>query len=111
MIMTTKVKQAPLHIALGYAGFTDSDVASAALAAHDGVKAHPEMFPNPPDLDVFFASIQTLEGRLAAARDGGKKAVSEKNKARAATVKLMRQLGHYVEANCKDDIPIVNASG
>jgi hypothetical protein len=109
--MATKHKQPPLHIALGYAGMSDTDVASNALAAHDGVKAHPELFSNPPDLDAFFASIQTFEGSIAAAQDGGKKAVSEKNKARAATIKLMRQLGHYVEANCKDDITIVNASG
>ncbi len=109
--MATKHKQPPLHIALGYTGMTDTEVASNALAAHDGVKAHPELFPNPPDLDAFMASIQTLEGSIAAAQDGGKKAVSEKNKARAATIKLMRQLGHYVEANCKDDITIVNASG
>jgi Fibronectin type III domain len=109
--MTTKTKQPPLHIALGYSGVSDSDVAASALAAHDGVKAHPEFFPNPPDLDALLASIQTLEGSIAAAKDGGKKAVSQKNKARAGTIKLTRQLGHYVEANCKDDITIVDASG
>jgi hypothetical protein len=46
--MSTKTKQPPLHIALGYSGITDSDVAASALAAHDGVKAHPEFFANPP---------------------------------------------------------------
>jgi Fibronectin type III domain len=108
---TKKTKQPPLHIALGYSGLTDSDVAANALAAHDGVKAHPELFPNPPDLDAFMTTIQTFEAAIAAAKDGGKKAVSQKNKDRAATIKLMRQLGHYVEANCKDDITVVNASG
>jgi hypothetical protein len=109
--MTTKVKVPPLHIALGVTGMTDSDFAAAALAGHDGVKAHPEFFPTPPDLDAFGASIQTLETSIAAAQGGGKTVVSAKNKARAATAKLYRQLGHYVEANCKDDINIVNASG
>jgi hypothetical protein len=109
--MTTKVKQPPLHIALGVSGVSDSDFAAEALAAHDGVKAHPELFATPPDLDAFMASIQTFEGSIAGAQGGGRTAVSAKNKARAATVKLWRQLGHYVEANCKDDINIVNASG
>ena len=109
--MTTKVKVPPLHIALGVSGMTDSEFAANALAAHDGVKAHPELFPNPPDLDAFGASIQTLEGSIAAAQDGGKTAVSAKNKARAAATRFYRQLGHFVEANCKDDITIVNASG
>jgi hypothetical protein len=107
--MTTKVKVPPLHIALGVSGVSDSEFAANALAAHDGVKAHPELFPNPPDLDAFMTSIQTFEGSIAKAQDGGKTAVSAKNKARAATVKLYRQLGHYVEANC--DINVVNASG
>jgi hypothetical protein len=109
--MTTKVKQPPLHIALGVSGVSDSDFAAEVLAAHDGVKAHPEFFPTPPDLDAFMASIQSFEGSIAGAQNGGKTAVSAKNKARAATTKLWRQLGHYVEANCKDDINIVNASG
>ena len=109
--MTTKIKQAPLHIALGYSGYTDSEIIVDALAGHDGVKAHPELFSNPPDLDLFFNTIQSFEAARTAAQDGGRKAVSQKNKLRAATIKLMRQLGHYVEANCKDDITIVNASG
>jgi hypothetical protein len=109
--MGKKTTQPPLHIALGYSGMTDSAVAAAALAAHDGVKAHPELFPTPPDLDAFMTNIQGFEAAIAAAPDGGKKAVSQKNKQRAATIKSMRQLGHYVEANCKDDVTIVNASG
>ena len=86
--MGTKIKDLPLHLALGYSGFTDSEVAANALAAHDGVKAHPEFFQNPPDLDAFMANIQGFEGFIAAAQDGGKKAVSQKNKERAATIKL-----------------------
>ena len=42
--MTAKTKQPPLHIALGYSGISDSEVAAEALAAHDGIKAHPEFF-------------------------------------------------------------------
>jgi len=109
--MTAKVKHPPIHIALGYSGVSDPVVAGDALAAHDGIKAHPELFPNPPDLNAFLATIQAFEGSIAAAKDGGKTAISQKKKARAATIKLLRQFGHYVEANCKDDPTIVNASG
>ena len=100
--MAAKTKQPPLHIALGYSGLSDSAVAAEALAAHDGIKAHPEFFPNPPDLNAFLATIQAFEGSIAAAKDGGRKAISQKKKDRAATMKALRQLGHYVEANCKD---------
>ena len=101
----------PLRVALGYSAVTDLDLAAQALAAHDGVKAHPELFPSPPDLDALGASIQSFQTSVAAAKDGGKKAVAEKKKQRAALIKLLRPLGHYVEANSKDDPTILAASG
>src|SRR5437879_13135963 len=42
--MTANTKQPPLHIALGYSGISDSEIAAEALAAHDGIKAQPEFF-------------------------------------------------------------------
>jgi hypothetical protein len=101
----------PLHVALGYASVTDADLVAQALAAHDGVKAHPELFPNPPDLQVVSAAIQSFQNAMVAAQDGGKKAVAEKKKQRTALMKVLRPLGHYVEANCKDDPTILAASG
>jgi len=71
--MTTKTKQPPLHLALGYSGLTDANVAADALAAHNGVKAHPEYFPNAPNLDTLLANIQALESSIAAAKDGARK--------------------------------------
>src|SRR5215467_474741 len=109
--MSTKTKHPPIHIALGYTGVSDSGVAAGALAAHDGIKAHPELFANAPDLNAFFTTIQAYEASIAASKDGGKTAMSQKRKDRAATIKMLRQFGHYVEANCKDDPTIVNASG
>jgi hypothetical protein len=38
-------------------------------------------------------------------------ATAEKNKQRAIVVKMMRELGHWVEANCKDDLTILKSSG
>ena len=101
----------PLHVALGYAAVTDADLVTQALAAHDGVQAHPELFPNAPGLDALGAGIQSFQTALAASQDGGKKAVAEKKKQRAALIKLLRPLGHYVEANSKDDPTILAASG
>jgi hypothetical protein len=101
----------PLRVALGYSVVTDAELVTQALAAHDGVKAHPELFPNAPGLDALGAGIQSFQTAIAASKDGGKKAVAEKRKQRAALIKLLRPLGHYVEANCKDDPTILAASG
>jgi hypothetical protein len=101
----------PLHIALGYSGVSDADLVTQALAAHDGVKAHPELFPNAPGLDALGAGIQSFQTATAASQDGGKKAIAEKRKQRTALIKLLRPFGHYVEANCRDDATILAASG
>jgi len=101
----------PLHVALGYTAVTDADLIIQALAAHDGVKAHPELFSNAPGLDALGAGIQSFQTAMAASQDGGKKAVAEKKKQRAALIKLLRPLGHYVEADCKVDPTILAASG
>src|SRR5260370_19775889 len=101
----------PLHVALGYASVTDADLVAQGLAGHDGVKAHAELFPNPPDLQVVSVAIQSFQNAMVAAQDGGKKAVAEKKKQRTALIKVLRPLGHYVEANSKDDPTILAASG
>jgi hypothetical protein len=109
--LMAKKTMLPLRVALGYSVVTDTDLGAQALAAHDGVKAHPKLFPNPPGLDALGAAIQSFQTAIAAAKDGGKKAIAEKRKQRAALIKVLRPLGHYVEANCKDDPTILAASG
>lgn len=107
----SKKTNPPLRVALGYVNATDAELMAQALAAHDSVKAHPELFPNPPDLQVVSGAIQSFQTSMVAAQDGGKKAIAEKKKQRAALIKVLRPLGHYVEANCKDDPTILAASG
>src|SRR5262249_38722502 len=48
---------------------------------------------------------------IAVAEDGGKKAIVERNKQREVVVKMLRQLGHWVEANCNNDPAILKSSG
>jgi hypothetical protein len=45
------------------------------------------------------------------AEDGGKKAVSAKDKQRVVVIKMYTQLGHYVEAACNDDQATFSTSG
>ena len=48
---------------------------------------------------------------LTDAQDGGKKAVSAKDKQRVAVIKMYTLLGHYVETACNDDPATFNTSG
>jgi Fibronectin type III domain len=52
-----------------------------------------------------------LSTRITTALDGGKKAIAERNHQEQVLIKMMRQLGQYVETACKDDINTFLKSG
>jgi len=100
-----------VRVKLTYGGLSDKDVANQGVAVVDGM-THNLMFQNPPinpaDLKT---QIETFASLIAAAADGSKKTIAERNKQRAVVVKMLRQLGHWVEANCNDDPAILQSSG
>ena len=68
--------------------------------------------PAPPvGMPALKAATDLLVAKIAAAAEGGKTAVAEKNQQKEVVVKLLVQLAHYVEANCKDDMTIFLSSG
>ena len=68
--------------------------------------------PAPPvDQATLKAQTDTLTAKIAAAADGGKTAVAEKNHQKEVVVKLLIQLAQYAEANCKDDMTIFLSTG
>jgi hypothetical protein len=67
--------------------------------------------PAPFDLPTLLAANQALTAANAAALDGGKKAIAQRQHQKEVVVKLLDQLAKYVEANCKDDMTIFVSSG
>ena len=100
-----------IRVKLGYIGVSDKDVAAQAVAILDGLTNNPNYTNLPIDLAVFKTAIDTYASAIAATIDGGKKAIADRNKQRTIVIKMMRQLGHWVEANCKDDVSILKSSG
>jgi hypothetical protein len=69
-------------------------------------------YPNTPvDLATYKAGIDSFSALVVDAEDGGRKAVSAKDKQRVVVIKMYTQLGHYVEAACNDDLATFNTSG
>jgi hypothetical protein len=100
-----------IHVNVGYGSLSDKDVATQAVAVVDGLTNNPKLANppiNPADLK---AQVETYASLIAAAADGSKKAITERKKQRAVVVKMLRQLGHWVEANCNDDPAILQSSG
>jgi Fibronectin type III domain len=96
---------------VNYVGLTDKDLATQAVAVVDGMTNNPKLV-NPPINPVDLkAQVETYASLIAAAADGGKKAIVERKKQREVVVKMLRQLGHWVEANCNNDPAILKSSG
>ncbi len=99
------------RVKLNHNGLSDKDVATEGVAVVDGMTNNPKLVNppiNPADLKT---QVETFASLIAAAADGSKKAITERKKQRAVVVKMLRQLGHWVEANCNDDPATLQSSG
>ena len=100
-----------IKAAVSFTKTTPADILSRANAVYAGLQGNPA-YPNPPiDLSVLKAAIDGYSSCIAEALDGGKKAIAQRNHQGVAVIKMLRQLGHFVEANCRDDMTIFRSSG
>jgi hypothetical protein len=96
---------------LGLHGVSDTDAATAFMTSYQGLLNNSK-FPNPPvDLATYKSGIDQFSALIIDAEDGGKKAISAKDKQRPVVIKMYTQLGHYVEAACNDDLATFITSG
>jgi hypothetical protein len=101
-----------IKVILGFSKTAAIAVLARANAVYTGIKENPTDFPAPTvDMAVFKAEIDTLAVKVTAALDGGKKAIAERNRQVEVVIRILRQLGHYVETACKDDMPTFLKSG
>ena len=106
-----KTKLTILKPVLGVLGMSDADLLSHLNAVHDHMLNNPA-YPSPPvDMAGFKAAIEAYTAGEAAARDGGKAAIVQREKRRADAIIMYRLLGHYVEAACKNDLTTFTSSG
>ena len=75
--------------------------ANAVLA---GIYSDPDDFGKPPvDQAVFKSNLDLLTTKITEALDGGKQAIAGRDQQTAVVIKMLHQLAHHAEANCKDD--------
>jgi hypothetical protein len=106
----TKVK--PIKAKLGMTRAVAGNVLQRANAVLAGIFTATTEYPNPPvDMATLKSNVDTLSSDITAALDGGQKAIAERNHQVQVVNKLLRQLAHYAEANCKDDMTTFLKSG
>ena len=105
----TKLKR--IKASLGFARTPHAALVARLNAVHDGMSGNPA-YPSPPvDLATFKTAIDSYAASVTEALDGGKKAITVKNQQREAVIKMAEQLGHYVQATCRDDLATFTSSG
>ena len=108
----SQTKPKPIKALGGYNKKSPAENLAFANAVHSGMFTDPVDFPAPPvDEATFKGAIDTLSTKITAALDGGKKANAERNHQEQVVIKMMRELAHYAEQACKDDLTTFLKSG
>jgi hypothetical protein len=109
--MTTKPKVTPIKVSLAFVKAIPAALYTFAGSVYSGMNGN-AAYSNPPvDMPTFKTAIDTFDTLLAAALDGSKKVLTQRNHQGEGLIKILRQLAHYVEAACKDDVTIFSSSG
>ena len=104
-------KVAPIKASLLFVKAAAADLYTFAMSVYNGMNGNPA-YPNPPvDMPTFKVTIDAYNTLVAAALDGSKKVLTQRNHQGEVLIKILRQLAHYVEAACKDDMTIFISSG
>jgi len=102
----------PFKALIGYTKTKPMDLLARLNAVFAGLYADPTDYPTPPiDPATFKSNIDTFAADITSALDGGTKAIAERDKQATVVIKMLHELGHYVEANCKGDLPTFLKSG
>jgi hypothetical protein len=105
-------KKQSIKASISFKRSTATEVLTRANAVQDGVFSDKDDYPNPPiDPATLKSQIEALSGGITAAMDGGKQAIAAREHLKEVVMKSLRQLGHYAEENCKDDMQTFLKSG
>ena len=99
-----KAKVTPIKVSLLFVKAAPADLYTFSGSVYSGMNGN-AAYPTPPvDMPTFKTAIDAFNTLLAAALDGSKKVLTQRNHQGEVLIKILRQLAHYVEAACKDDM-------
>ncbi len=88
------------------------ELKTQAQIIHNGLAAHPDLFPNPPiTLPNFQTQINDFNIKLQERQSGATAAVSALRRAHTALAKTLRTLGQYVNSLALNDAERIAQSG
>jgi hypothetical protein len=103
--MTDTIKPKKIRAVIGADKMPDGDFVPLLHRSLNGLTTNSTVYAKPPiDLTKYAAGLSDYEGAIPAALDGGKTAIAQKKKLCVTVTKRYRELAHYVEANCNEDM-------
>ena len=84
---------------------------ASAHAVWTGLNGNVNFTNLPVDLNVFKAKLDAYSVSIGEARDGGRKAITQRNTLGEELIRMLRALALHVELNCKDDMNTFLTSG
>jgi len=107
----TEEKLMNLRVALGFARIPDGDLDNFAMGVIKGIEGN-AAYPAPPvPLTDVQAAIGDFVTKVARSKTGGMMDTAAKNNSRETLVGMLRQLAHYVQLNCNNDLTTLLSSG
>ena len=100
-----------IRVLIDFTKIAAAELLTRAKAVYAGLNLNPA-YPKPPvPLPELGKAIDDYSEATTLALDGGAKAIAERNARGEALRRMLRLLGHYVEANCNDDMITLLSSG
>ena len=100
-----------IKAALNFQKLLPEQVLSQGQALWKGLNGNSNYTRLPVDLDVVKADLDSYAAAIVDAKDGGKKAITLRDKQGEVVIRTIKALALYVELNCKDDMNIFLSSG
>jgi hypothetical protein len=96
---------------LNFVRTTPGNLLTRANAVYAGLRDNKEYTRLPVDMADLRAQIADFSGSIAAAMDGGKQAIADRNRKGDILVHSLLQLAHHAEAHCRNDMQTFLSSG
>ena len=100
-----------IKAALNFRKALPEQILAQGNAVLNGLTGNANFTSLPVDLAVLKAALDAYSVCIPEARDGGKKAITARNKQGEEVIRILRTLALYVELNCKDDMHSFLSSG
>src|SRR5689334_14831813 len=109
--MTKKATQLPIKASLGFIRLAPADLYTFGCSIYTGVNNNPAYTQPPVDMLTLKSTLDGYNTLIAAALDGSKQVLAERNRQGEVLIKILKQLAHYVESASKDDMTTFTSSG